>query len=108
MLTPKQYLKKYELRAVIERIHDGVPETFIYIMKIRQFYCKKDNNFREQQVLLWFIRNKLTGHKFINFFQEAGSFLDGMNECINRIEGRKFSLRRQRPAKNLAHKQLTK
>jgi len=83
-------LDKNQLRKVIDSIYDGESETFFWIMQIQAFYVKKANVFREQQVYLWCIKNKVTGKKFIEFFNCHG-FLNGLNFIVNKMDGRKYS-----------------
>lgn len=86
----EQTLNVFQLRKVLDSIYDGENKTFHYIMRIQSFYVKKKNKSREQQVYMWFIRNKITGKKFVEFFEQYG-FLEVMNHVVNRLDGRKFS-----------------
>ena len=81
-------LSNIQIRKILDSIYDGETETFFYIMQIQSFYCKKQNKERELRVYLWFIKNKVTGKKFIEFFRRAG-FLEGLNHVVNRLDGRK-------------------
>ena len=90
----KMGLNVYELRKVLDTLYDGEMGTALWLTQIRSFYSKKDNMTREHQVYLWLIKNRLTGRRLIEFFENEEGFLNGMNLIINRIEGRKISLER--------------
>lgn len=83
-----------QLRTLIETLYDGNNAAYFYLTRIRAFYTKKKNLYREHQVYLWLVRNKLTGQKLVEFFENEDGFLNGMNIIINRIEGRVYSMER--------------
>lgn len=83
-----------KLRRVLDALYDGIPATAMYLTQIRAFYAKKKNIGREHSVYLWLVRNKLTGLRLVDFFENEEGFLNGMNTIINRIEGRRLSLQR--------------
>lgn len=85
-------LPVHQLRVVLDTLYDGEQATALYLTQIRAFYMKKKNITREHQVYLWLVRNKLTGKKLIEFFENEGGFLNGLNKIINRIEARKLSI----------------
>ena len=82
------------LRSLLSFLWDESPEALNYLLRIRAFYCKKENRNRELQSYAWLAKNKIIGKKLIEFFEEEGNFLSGMNKMINRIDGRKYSLNR--------------
>lgn len=84
-----QTLNNYQLRRLLDSIFDGTPETFFYIKQIQAFYVKKKSTYREQQVYLWCVRNKITGQKFVDFFKEGG-VLNALNYIVNKLDGNKF------------------
>jgi len=85
-------LNLYQIRKVLDVIFDGTPQTFFYIKQIQAFYVKKKSNHREHQIYLWCIRNKVTGQKFVDFFDHQG-FLNGLNYIVNKLNGNKNHLK---------------
>lgn len=82
-------LPVHQLRTVLDFLYDGEPATAIWLTQIRAFYAKRSSITREHQVYLWLCRNKLQGKRLVEFFENEGGFLNGMNFIINRMEGRK-------------------
>ena len=81
-----------KLRKVLDTLYDGQPATAIYLTQIRAFYAKKKNIHREHSVYLYMVRNGLIGLKLVEFFENEGGFLNGLNFLINRMDGRKYTL----------------
>lgn len=85
-------LNEWELRRVLDTLYDGEPDTMFWLAQIRAFYSKKKNVYREHAVYMFMVRQNIRGRKIIEFFNERGGFLNGMNWLINRMDGRKYSL----------------
>lgn len=85
-------LKEWELRKVLDTLYDGIPETAFWLSQIHAFYAKKQNKYREHAVYMFMIKQGITGPKILEFFNEQGGFLNGLNWLINRMDGRKYSL----------------
>lgn len=69
-------------RARIHRVLADmpVPEGTAYIFELQDFV-------RCDDILDWFIRNELTGRKFLYFVREQGGPLNAGREVIRRLEG---------------------
>ena len=80
------------LLGVVSSLYDGYPQAALYLAKIRAFYCKKAKFDREHLVYAWLYRSNLKGKRLVEFFENEGNFLTGLNKIVNRIEGRKYSL----------------
>lgn len=89
-LYKMQGLPVDQLRRVLDKLYDGVPETTLYLTKIHAFYATKKNMRREHQVYMWMVRNGLTGANLVAFFTDQSGFLGGLNHIVNRIEGKKY------------------
>jgi hypothetical protein len=87
-----QALKEWELRQVLDKLYDGVPETAFWLSQIHAFYAKKQNRYREHAVYMFMVRQGIVGAKIIEFFNEQEGFLNGMNWLINRMDGTKYHL----------------
>lgn len=79
-----------QLRQVLNKLYDGTPTTMLYLSQIRGFYSKKKDMTREHLIYMELVRNKLTGTRLVQFFEEQGGFLSGLNWLVNKVEGNKY------------------
>ena len=83
-------LTQTQLKLVAEKLWNGEHKALHYIGQINQF---KEGH----RVLLWLVRNNITGMELVNFFKdEAGDesamgVLSGVSKAISRINGFKHT-----------------
>ncbi len=88
---PVQYvdqLNVLQLKKLLDYLFDGYLPCAEWLVKITTFYADKKDRSREHAVYLWLAKNQIIGKKIVEFFENEGSFLDGLNTAVNFIEGR--------------------
>jgi len=80
-------LRPQQLRRVLDALYDGEPLAFPTLLAINNQYK------RAHYIFMWLLRQKITGMKVVEFFQnESGDsdgkgLLSGVTFILNKIDG---------------------
>ena len=76
------------IRKLVDTIYDGEPTVAGYLFQIKHIAPARNN-----EILIWLVKNKITGKKLIEFFvterddDKGMSVLNGVTHILNRLDG---------------------